>query len=61
MIQNCLAEYLTKNYTAPSYPLYICMHNSIHSINNKKTMKDAKEEIKMVLHMFILVGGESWH
>lgn len=48
MIQNCLAESLTKNYKAPSYPIYIAINNSIQSVNSKKSMKDAKAEITMV-------------
>ena len=53
MIQNCLAESLTKNYKAPSYPIYIAIQNCIHSINNKKSMKDAKYEVSMVNILFI--------
>ncbi len=57
MIQNCLAESLTKNYKAPSYPIYIALQNSIHSINNKKSMKDSKSEVSMVKIYFNEVGS----
>lgn len=48
MIQNYLAEPLVKNYTAPKYPLFIALQNSISSISHKKSPKDAKADITSV-------------
>ena len=58
MIQNCLTESVTKNYKAPNYPIYIAIHNSINSINNKKSMKDAKSDVAMVRSFLNLAGSK---
>ena len=60
MIQNYLADSLVKNYTAPSYPIYISLQNSINLINIKKSIKDSKSDIIFVNLTFNIVGRKSW-
>ena len=49
MIQNYLGDPLVKNYMAPTFPLFIALKNSLHSITNKKSMRDAKPDITSVI------------
>jgi hypothetical protein len=53
MIQNYLAEPLVKNYTAPQYPIFICLKNSIYSLNHKKSARDVKADIASVNKIYI--------
>lgn len=48
MIQNYLAEPLVKNYTAPQYPIFISLKNSIQALNHKKSPRDVKADISSV-------------
>lgn len=48
MIQNYFAEPPFKNYTAPKYPLFIALQNSLNSINSKKSLRDPKSDISSV-------------
>jgi hypothetical protein len=60
MIQNYLAEPLVKNYTAPQYPIFICLKNSIYSLNHKKSARDVKADITSVHILYIVVNLENW-
>jgi hypothetical protein len=61
MIQNYLAEPLVKNYTAPQYPIFICLKNSIYSLNHKKSARDVKADITSVNKIYIfIVNIENW-
>jgi hypothetical protein len=60
MIQNYLAEPLVKNYTAPQYPIFICLKNSIYSLNHKKSARDVKADIASVNKFIYIVNIENW-
>lgn len=60
MIQNYLADSLVKNYTAPSYPIFISLQNTLNTVSSKKSLKDSKADIAAVFCFIIIVGFDCW-
>lgn len=59
MIQTYLADSLVKNSRAPSYPIFIALQNYLNTISNKKSMREAKADILMVIYWSMIVGTKS--